>query len=260
MKAYWLGCQKTGLRVEHICWVPGKANHHTVVTQRDQTRTAVASASEGGDGSYQLPFHSSQSRARIISLEPCKREGCKLKLRKLEGFITLGHKKPGFAVFQKIELKRLELRGRDLFSQTDRPTVSVLTGPSLAERWPPQRDTRSLHKEEQACERTHAALLWDIVLGGWRLPWRLSCKEYTCQCRRFRFNTWVEKIPWGRAWQPTPVFLPGESYGQRNQVGYSPWGCKESDTTESLNNDNLVGEDAQWKLEVRLSGIWAAPE
>ena len=33
-------------------------------------------------------------------------------------------------------------------------------------------------------------------------------------------------------WQPTPLFLPGKSHGQRNLVGYSPWGCKESDTTE----------------------------
>ena len=35
-----------------------------------------------------------------------------------------------------------------------------------------------------------------------------------------------------RAWQPTPVFLPGESHGQRRLVGYSPWGHKESDMTE----------------------------
>ena len=35
------------------------------------------------------------------------------------------------------------------------------------------------------------------------------------------------KIPWRRKWQPTPVFLPGESHGQRNLVGYSPWGQKE---------------------------------
>ena len=42
------------------------------------------------------------------------------------------------------------------------------------------------------------------------------------------------KIPWRRAWQPTPVFLPGESYGQRSLVGYSPWGRKESDMTERL--------------------------
>ena len=40
------------------------------------------------------------------------------------------------------------------------------------------------------------------------------------------------KIPWRSAWQPTPVFLPGESYGQRSLAGYSPWGRKESDTTE----------------------------
>ena len=39
---------------------------------------------------------------------------------------------------------------------------------------------------------------------------------------------------WRRKWQPTPVFLPGKSHGQRNLVGYSPWGRKESDTTEQL--------------------------
>ena len=46
------------------------------------------------------------------------------------------------------------------------------------------------------------------------------------------FDPWVRKIPWRRAWQPTPVFLPGKSYGQRNWVGYGPWGHKESDMTE----------------------------
>ena len=42
----------------------------------------------------------------------------------------------------------------------------------------------------------------------------------------------IREIPWRRAWQPTPVFLPGRSHRQRSQVGYSPWGCKELDTTE----------------------------
>ena len=37
---------------------------------------------------------------------------------------------------------------------------------------------------------------------------------------------------WRRKWQPTPVFLPGESHEQRSLVGYSPWGLKESDMTE----------------------------
>ena len=39
-------------------------------------------------------------------------------------------------------------------------------------------------------------------------------------------------MPWRRKWQPTPAFLPGESHGQKNMVGYSPWGCKDSNTTE----------------------------
>ena len=43
-----------------------------------------------------------------------------------------------------------------------------------------------------------------------------------------------EKIPWRRQWQPTPVLLPGESHGGRSLVGYSPWGRKESETTEWL--------------------------
>ena len=42
------------------------------------------------------------------------------------------------------------------------------------------------------------------------------------------------KIPWRRKWHPTPALFPGKSHGPRSLVGYSPWGCKESDTTESL--------------------------
>ena len=54
------------------------------------------------------------------------------------------------------------------------------------------------------------------------------------QCGRPRFDPWVRKIPWRRKWQSTPVLLPGESHGQRSLVGYSPWGHRESDTTEWL--------------------------
>ena len=53
-------------------------------------------------------------------------------------------------------------------------------------------------------------------------------------CRRGGFNPWVRKIPWRRKWQPTPVFFPGQPRGQRSQVGCSPWGLEESDTTERL--------------------------
>ena len=62
-----------------------------------------------------------------------------------------------------------------------------------------------------------------IVLSN--VVW-LSSKESTYQCRRYGFSPWVRKIPWKRKWQPTPVFLPGKSQGQRSLVGYSPWGCK----------------------------------
>ena len=46
------------------------------------------------------------------------------------------------------------------------------------------------------------------------------------------FSHWVGKIPWKRAWQSTPAFLPGEFLGWSSLVGYSPWGHKESDKTE----------------------------
>ena len=51
---------------------------------------------------------------------------------------------------------------------------------------------------------------------------------------RLRFDSWVGEIPWRRAWLPTPIFLPGQSHGQRNLAGYSSWGCKELDTAEWL--------------------------
>ena len=66
-------------------------------------------------------------------------------------------------------------------------------------------------------------------------PTDTCAKEYACQCRRHKrrgFNPWVGKIPQSRAWQATPVFLAGESHGQRSLVGYSLQGHKEQDTTE----------------------------
>ena len=65
---------------------------------------------------------------------------------------------------------------------------------------------------------------WMYISAG--LPWWLSSKEFCHPCRRLGFTPWVRKIPWRRKWQPTPVFLPGKSYGQRSLGGYSPWGCK----------------------------------
>ena len=69
---------------------------------------------------------------------------------------------------------------------------------------------------------------WDFLEGT-------SGKEPGCQCRRLkrcRFDLWVGQIPWRRAWQPIPVFLSGESHGQRSLADYSSQGHKESDRTE----------------------------
>ena len=76
------------------------------------------------------------------------------------------------------------------------------------------------------------AFTYSLPLG---FPGGASGKEPACQWRRYkrcRFNLWVGKIPWRRAWQPTPVFLPGESHGQKTLTGYSQ-GCKKSAKTEA---------------------------
>ena len=65
------------------------------------------------------------------------------------------------------------------------------------------------------------------------LPCGSDSKVYL-QCGRPEFNPWVGKIPWRRKWQPTPVFWPGKSHGQRSLAGYSPQGRKELDMTERL--------------------------
>ena len=69
------------------------------------------------------------------------------------------------------------------------------------------------------------------------------------------FNPWVGKIPWRRARQPTPVFLPGESQGQRSLAGYGPWGCKESDMTSQPRDRTQVSHIAG-----RFFTIWAIRE
>ena len=73
------------------------------------------------------------------------------------------------------------------------------------------------------------------------------------------FDSWVRKIPWRRKWQPTPVFLPAKTQGQRSMGAYSPWDCKDSDTTEQLNNKNkvfLLLQTAMAAVFQRLEQYW----
>ena len=58
------------------------------------------------------------------------------------------------------------------------------------------------------------------------LPWWLSGKEHTCQCRRCKLDPWVGTIPGRRKWWPTPVSLPGKSHWQRSQWATVTWGPK----------------------------------
>ena len=61
------------------------------------------------------------------------------------------------------------------------------------------------------------------------------------------WETWVQSLgwedPWRRAWQLTPVFLPGKSHGRRSLASYSLWGHKESDMTEQLSTAQHRKED-----------------
>ena len=92
------------------------------------------------------------------------------------------------------------------------------------------------------------------------IPRGASGKESACQWQRHKrcgLNTWVRKIPWRRKWQPTPVFFPEKSRGQRSLVGYSPQGHKESDMTECIHThtNSLIRPLSKWKKRQPFSCI-----
>ena len=90
--------------------------------------------------------------------------------------------------------------------------------------------------QRNATERSGRYSAWEgldlLLMGNLGFPCSSVSKKICLQCRRPRFDSWVRKIPWRRKCHPTPVFLSEQSYGQRNLVGSSPWGRKESDMTE----------------------------
>ena len=69
--------------------------------------------------------------------------------------------------------------------------------------------------ELHVLERYH----WYVLAS--QIPRWLSDEESDCQFKRCGFSPWVRKIPWRREWQPTLVFLPRESQGQRSLMGYT---------------------------------------
>ena len=103
-------------------------------------------------------------------------------------------------------------------------------------------------------ERPEAVSAASSVNRGWDLIWpslmAQTGKESICQCRRRKrqgFDPWVRKVPWRRKWQPTPVFLPGESHGQRSLVGYRPWVTNTLFTFSPLRGlESPMGRHSQW--------------
>ena len=96
--------------------------------------------------------------------------------------------------------------------------------------------------------------LWDIVwTGELGFPGGSDGKEPACNVGD-PGSIWVGKISWRREWLPTPVFLPGESCEQRSLTGYSPWGHKQSDTTEQLSTHKNA-DGYEWRTEHLAEGI-----
>ena len=89
-------------------------------------------------------------------------------------------------------------------------------------------------KVPQGVSSDSSKVLW-ITLGVLR-GFPGAKRERIClQCwrgRRHGFDPWVRKMPQRRAWQPTPVFFPGKSHGERSLAGHGPWVRRESDTAE----------------------------
>ena len=94
-------------------------------------------------------------------------------------------------------------------------------------------------------------LNWKVIFQDLNLGLTLKWWRICLQCRRPGFNPPVRKILWRREWQSTPMFWLGESLGQRSLVGYSLWGCKESDTTEQL---------TQWLTVLMFADLLCSPE
>ena len=98
-----------------------------------------------------------------------------------------------------------------------------------------QLDFKSLTLKQLYCDwlRDKYSYNWPFSVLQRDFPGDSVGKESACnEGDRCQFDPWVGKSPWRSKWQPTPVFLPGKSHGQRSLAGRSPWSHKESDMTE----------------------------
>ena len=110
-------------------------------------------------------------------------------------------------------------------------------------RGPTSRWAVPNHQPAQRWRTQIKADLTRVLFPRW-----LSGRESACQYRRRGFHPWVGKIAWRGKWQPTPVFLPGESHGKRSLgVGYSLWGHKR------VGHDSVTKQQQEWQAWTRQS-------
>ena len=109
----------------------------------------------------------------------------------------------------------LVLRAPCGFPQPRAPSSS-LTSPATSPLAGPLSSSLSFSPVLSGYTSVLCCLFVCLHLG---LPWWLCGREPACQCGRHGFDPFAGKIPWRRGWQPTPVFLPGESHGQRTLEG-----------------------------------------
>ena len=75
---------------------------------------------------------------------------------------------------------------------------------------------------------SHDSSIFNFLRNCYTVSWTslvAQLKRICLPCWKLGFNPWTGQIPWRRAWQPTSVFLPRESHGQRRLMGYRSWGC-----------------------------------
>ena len=101
--------------------------------------------------------------------------------------------------------------------------------------------------------------IYKIFLGG-------TVVKISCQCKGWRrcgFNPWVRKDPWSKTWQLTPIFLPGKFHGQKNLVGYHPWGAKiQTVPSERTHTHIQFSPKSNWVCDKELSRVpqsWQGP-
>ena len=100
-----------------------------------------------------------------------------------------------------------------------------------------KKDTKSYLEKLKLIQTSKIEQLNELWFPGGSVVKSLPEMQET---QRLGFDPWVGKIPWRRKWEPTLVFLPRESHGQGSLMGYCPWGCKELETTQQINNNRFI--------------------